>query len=606
MITKSKSYYLGLFKEMIEEDKDRDNDFLQYDKMYHFDWQLPSGYERLEWIGKYVSPVAHDTVNVTVKTLGINEPHIHYFPLLPNEATREWANQVEEVLKWNLYLASKRKRGNMIADIVRNACMYDMAAIQVIDIDHQIASIKKAGGDSKRFEAMRRYSRFLLNVYNPSLVHFRYSNIMLESVLLAQVKSAFEIYKEFGQAAEKLRQDAESDEEQTQYKLYDYIDDTNRVVIACPYHGGVADSEKDAVLIVPPQEHQLKFIPWAISCGGSDSELEYRDRFHGILYPLLRGQLWEFLNRAESLIHSRAVADAGRPDIAEIGNVPLSSRQTIIDRDDPFGILQVTPGDTITGMPTGSTIPAMQEEEARLRTDITATTGTQSLQLIGVPEGTAYATLSLLLQNAAGNIELYKTTAERAIEDMLRLMLLWSHYRDVPLEGLGKNWKNKNNYGEQYIIDPREIDPYRIYIKVELRKNLPIDQLQRINTVTMAVQALGLSQEDGLEMCGIDDPIMTMNKRRFEILQENEIQLYIKSKNAELEAEIAQAQASAQMQLQALQGQQNAPGAMNYMISGQGFNPAQGGAPPAMANPNMTKEMQTGITRGGYEGEGVA
>ena len=36
-------------------------------------------------------------------------------------------------------------------------------------------------------------------------------------------------------------------------------------------------------------------------------------------------------------------------------------------------------------------------------------------------------------------------------------------------------------------------------------------------------------------------------------------------------------------------------------VGGPGFDPNQGGIPPAMANPKATREMQTGQTRTGEE-----
>jgi hypothetical protein len=243
----------------------------------------------------------------------------------------------------------------------------------------------------------------------------------------------------------------------------------------------------------------------------------------------------------------------------------------------------------------------MLEAEQRLKTDTATTTGTQSLQLLGVAPGTAYATLSLLMQNAAGNIDPYRQTAEDHLEGINRLMLLWSHYRDVPLEGLGKNWKSKD-YGMFYSIDPKEINPFRIYMKVELRQNLPTDMMQRVNTVTMGIQTMGLSKETGMEMCGIDDPLREMNLSVIEKMKDHKLQMYFAEEEAALQAKIQQDQAVTQMQMQALKGQQNPPGEPNPMVSGQQFNPAEGGTPPAMANPNATMEMQTGMTRGGTEG----
>jgi hypothetical protein len=118
-----------------------------------------------------------------------------------------------------------------------------------------------------------------------------------------------------------------------------------------------------------------------------------------------------------------------------------------------------------------------------------------------------------------------------------------------------------------------------------------------------------MSRERGLEEAGVSDPQTEMKQAMYEAIMQNELQIALQTAQAKAQLQIQmlamqmqQAQQQAMMMQQQGGGQQlpneppppGIPGA-----EGQGFNPAMGGQPPAMMQPEATREMQTGRARGG-------
>jgi hypothetical protein len=131
----------------------------------------------------------------------------------------------------------------------------------------------------------------------------------------------------------------------------------------------------------------------------------------------------------------------------------------------------------------------------------------------------------------------------------------------------------------------------------------------------MAVERLGVSQEQVLEELGYADPAQIQKEKFMEdlltALKNAEVQRVLGSVQLEIQGKQMQMQAALQQQMQPPQGppgqqggstpqqqpQPNAPQVAPEQLQGKGFNPEQGGSPSQTFAPDMTKEGQTGQPR---------
>jgi hypothetical protein len=171
-----------------------------------------------------------------------------------------------------------------------------------------------------------------------------------------------------------------------------------------------------------------------------------------------------------------------------------------------------------------------------------------------------------------------------------------AHYTKNNIVGYGKG---KADLGQEYVIKWDEINPEKIYLSVELKPDVPLDRMQKANTAMMMVQAGIYSKERAMEDMGITDPESVMKEVTFDQLFQaqiaNIIQLQQQQTQMALQQEQIAAQQEQQLAMETLQNEMaGAPG-------GNGFNPAEGGLPPAEAAPGATREGVTGLDRLGNE-----
>lgn len=604
---KSLEYYRKYAKLLVDKDVDRDRDYIKYDKQYHCDWSLPADLAAITWVRKSTNTEIHDAINAGTRTLSALEPKITFQPYVANEKNKERANQVERVLAWQLWCANRRRQAPIQRDFMKSAMLYDEICAQVIDIEWQIKQAEAIGLSVNWLKAAKRYSRFMVNTYNPRFVHTRYSNVMPEVVLLAHIKSAADVVSEFGEKAKSLFALARDDSEIKHVALFDLWDLETRVVWAVEAPHGVMDgnsfdSKSGLYVIQEPEEHGLPFLPWVCRVGGSTMEVEEERKRHPIGYSTLKSGQWETLNILLSLSDSKTIAMHGQATIAEEGPMPATS--TNVDYDDPMMPMKVTPGNTVKQLSPAQIDPKVFDMKNDYRSQIRKSTVAGVLQNPETTPGEAFASINLRTQIATGALIPYKELAEYSLADVLERFMLWVHYTDKPLTGFGREGKYN---GEEYVINADEIDPESLYLKVQLMPDTPTDKIGKINAASIAVQTLGMSKEFGLEEIGITDPQQEMEKAKFEELVQFETDLYKQEKMAMMQMQIQQMQMEMQMMAQqqtqqqamlqnsqGMMGPQGVPGA-----EGQGFNPAAGGMPPAQMMPEATREMQGGYDRTG-------
>jgi hypothetical protein len=581
-------YYKDYADKMVENDVDRDRAFLAYKKMYHCDYDLPSELSKIAWIHKVISTDPHDAISAGTRVLSSLAPKPKVTPLAPDEDNKERANEIERNLSWQLKSANRRRPAPVEADMVQSALTYSAVAAMVVDLDWQIKQIDAMGKDVKRWEIARRYGRFKVNTYCPLDVHVRYSDMMPEAVLLRQTRSAQSVLDEWSAGNQKLKKLAKDFKDVT----YNYLMDYDDVVIWCTSRDGGDDE-----MVIMREKHDLDFLPWVAMMGGSTLESKPEHQYHALLYSVYQSGQWDTQNSVETLLVSEAISHAASPMYIEEG---ASVETTEVNAMEPYKIAKVPPGNTLKPAAPNNIDTALHTIADRIGGRIDKSTVSRILQNADVPAGTAFATLNLATQTAVGALKPYKELAEQALSEMFMLMMLWSKHTGEPLEAYGMG---KKDLGMNYSIDAKTISPKNLYIDVELTPDVPTDRQQRGNTAVMLNKAGMLSKESGMDDMGVDDPPMEREQIAQEQLDEMEVGLIIEERKAELQLAMQEQQMEAQAAMEQQQNEAQAAAEQQAILQGggQGFNPSGGGLPPAIVNPNRTREQVTGQDRQGRE-----
>src|SRR3990172_5064575 len=93
---------------------------------------------------------------------------------------------------------------------------------------------------------------------------------------------------------------------------------------------------------------------------------------------------------------------------------------------------------------------------------------------------------NLRLRQALGKLSPLKILAERGLTSAYRLFLLWAKASNTPIDGYGPDGKLKR-------IEPKDIDPRRLYLDAFLKPDVPIERQEEMLPAIEAANALGSS-----------------------------------------------------------------------------------------------------------------
>jgi len=596
MPDKDFSYYRSLAQIMLDNDQERNEKMLDYDDMYHVKFDLPEEVNDIPWMRAVPDTGAADSIDAGIRVLSATKPKITMTPLAPNEATRREANDRERNLSWQLSALNRRRSRSVQADMAESALRYAAVAAVVIDLDWQIKRAKERGRDTSSMEMARRYSRFVVNVYNPKNVHVRRSIYGNEAVLLATKRKAIDVVAEWSHMAEDLQGLVDNDDSVTYY----YMMDLKNTVVWCEpeINTGEDVQGQGFYVIEEPRAHDLPFLPWVAMMGGSNLEDEEEKKYRPTLYALGASKNWDTHNLIRSINVSERIALAASPRYKEEGP---GQGITEMDFTDPARIAKVTTGNTLDSLPTPAPDLALSDLDDRLATEAERSTVSRILQGGSLPSGTAFATLNLQTQTALGALKPPQELTEKSLAEMFTIMLLWVWHTKNNLHAYGT--LKRNDAGTEYIIKADELEPDAMYLEVEISTDQPTDRIQRANTAALATQ-FGYSKVSALEDMGVTDPEAELDRWYDERLFENEFNLLLQRRQQEVMLELQQMQQQLQaMQAQVMQqqqAQQEAQQAALQASAGGAFNPAEGGITPNMAQPGMMEyESATGNSRGG-------
>ena len=603
---KSISYYTKRVSKFIERDRPLRAMQEAMERMAHLQYELPKGLDSLEWMRTVRTTAPYDFIRAGSRALhGLSQrPVIDPISVLKaveggpqSDVARAKANEWETALRWQFDKAVERA-AMLREDIPRSALMYDEIVGQVIHLPSQIKAIEKLGGNANRQKAALSYGQFAIDLHNPKDVHVNYSKYMAEEIVSVQIVGPQEIVDFWNNPALKAKIDAEEAEEF--YVLVDYMSYDSRAVFCYPgkqIEPMVKASEEGSKEIIPilVEENDYPFMPWFAAVGGSVLETQPDRQRFPLLYGIWRSEQWVTANIAASLAIGETIAEAARPDFIATGANP---EDITADTGEPFGIMQVPPGMQVVPTQQRTIDPALREAWDRFVSDMGTTLPRILVTAEAMPDE-PFAGYNMRLRQALASILPYKHLAERATAQIYEKMLLWCHYSGTPIKGYHED--------RLYQIEPEEIDPSALYLTVSLEPDVAIDQQQRTNTAVMQARELNRPMRDILAEMGVTDPETAMGDWSREQLYKAELQGILQMIQMETSGQIQQmAQQLAQQMMQQQQEQQMAMqqgpgGSAGAPSGGLGFDPNQGGAPPAQANPGATREMQSGMTRTGEE-----
>ncbi len=600
-----------IIKDMVAEDKERDQMFEGIDDMFRSHWELPKQMKIRQWIRKITSTDPHDQIRSATRLLSNLKETIRFNPYSDAVEDREKANLIEKALKWNYVNASKRRRSSIRRDIVMSAIKYDavFAQTEYLPYQYKITEMEK-----DRKDQIDLFGPFAVNVHNPRKCHARFSNYMPEEAVVIYKQKKKDIMDHWGKLADKLKSNKKIDD-YDELIVADYINRERRGVFC--YENDIMD---DTYTIIDPStdksKHGLPFFPWICPVGGTTLEDEPKDQYIPLLYAAYNAKQFITQNIIETLAMSQAIAksDSNKLQIGGPG-----ADDVYVDYTEPSQNIITPPGVTIQPIQQSPLDRQLLELAQFFQNALDKSGVSRMLQGGNLAAGTSFATYNLVSQASLSAITPYKELAELAISDMLTQFLQWCHFRGEKLEGYGMEEGRYGDIGKKYTITPEDYKPEDICIEVELNPDLPTDKNQRLNGAVMAVERLGASRAEVQEQLGWTDP-EKMEKEKFQemlldAMRNAEVAKIVGAAQNQVQAEMLQIQTSiqqqAQQQMQAQMPPPQAPSGPNAQqmpapgapqglpdqLGGEGFNPNEGGSPAQTFAPEATFEGQTGEER---------
>jgi hypothetical protein len=246
-----------------------------------------------------------------------------------------------------------------------------------------------------------------------------------------------------------------------------------------------------------------------------------------------------------------------------------------VDYGEPGRVVHVPPGHTLDALTPPGLDQSLAHIAQRVGDRIGKSTVPRVLQTGDFPASTAFATLNLATQSGIKALAPYKELAEDSLSEVFTLMLNWLQHSEQPLQAVD----NRRGRGESIRVDAKDLRD--LVVDVELTADVPTDRMARINAASMAVRDLGYSRERALEQIGETDAREVMRQAAAEELE-----------RVELEIEKQRMMAIAGKQLGKDEKGEGIKENTETGVDGEGFNPARGGLPAVMANPDAVTDAK--------------
>lgn len=626
--TPDAEWFIGRANYLASKNEDRNKKYDKIDNMVNMRWDMPDQLDR-DWIFKQVTTFFAQAITAAVRILADIKPKITITPA--GDLTQATVDGWERALRWFLHSASRRRPATIIKDIAESAVRYSEVAMQVIFVPEQIKSVEAAGGNAQRYKAIQRRGPFIVRAYHPSQVHARFSDAGPEEVAVIAKMDPHDIVDLWGEKANEIKEWVQENEGQEDLSLvyYDYTSYDWRFVMAAEGEARADDyiPTGKMFILVEPTKWKWPFLPWVLRYQGTTMEDRSDDQRRTLLDDAVKSEAFETMNRVKTLRYSEMIRYAGAPK-----KFFQSDKRTTpgITGEGADLTLHIEEEEAIGDMQPPLPDPGMAQLDSELRVDAMRSTLSEILFGGDIPAGTAYSTINLVTHSALNVLKDSRQLSQDSVSDLSELFLLWAHYTQTDLSGYGMD---KEDRGVEYLIYWKDIDPDNLYIDTDLSADLPTDRQSRILAANQAITSGLMSKLTARDEMGLVDGKMEekriVKENLFETLYGVELE-NLRYRNSQefmdqIKAEVA-------MEIQAALAQQGGAGGggeapppdqgMGGDVAGglpappgpgQGGGAATpdtmippgaggpGGPPFSEFQPDATRELQTGQTRGDEE-----
>lgn len=582
------SYYAAAAREAIENDNERDAMYQKIHEASRSIFENPPELKALPWIQerKFVTTAPADALNAAIRTFASRLPQIEIQPLSDAPEEYERTEQMEELMKWEFTRMNMVGKKSPHWKIVEYAMKYCAVAIETSYLPHVYAAKRS----DPRVKDILRSRNFRWTVHDPSNVHVRESDDILECVVNCDALTLQQLIERFGEdnpgIQEILRKFKKKDAKalnQTTFSLYDYTDWNARVTWVTENDGSLVVNRDPADGIeLRRKERKVSFLPWV-----------FVDNQEPILRQMVEADLWNNVNILRTMQFSKAVDMAAHPEYW-IQTPDGTLRGVHIDNTNPNQPIVTSPGTNINQLRPPMIDPQMAQMTANAEQEVFRTTVAQILASVEKYAGTQnFSVVNAMLSAAVAQLNLAQMCAERAETLAMVQNFRWIEETDIPMVGFRQYTKGEGKEkGKEISIKKGDFDIEYLYLSVKLNPSTIMDKQTEINNAINKVERLGMSRQMAWDELGMENFELSQSQSAEEQL----LLAHIQSKQKEILMR-PDLQAQAAQQAMAAKAQQ---GAEQTQFAGQqGMDTRGGGAPAAM--PGQGREQLTGQAASGQE-----
>lgn len=586
-MVKSLDYYIGSAREAIKKDDGRDELF---DKIYKASRSIfinPPELRALPWIQerKFVTTAPADALNAAIRTFASRMPRIEIQPLSDDPAEYDRTEQHEELMKWEFERMNRLGAKSPHWKIVEYAMKYCAVAIETSYLPFVYQGKEK----NPRIKEILQSKNFKWNVHDPSTVHVRESEELLESVVVCKTMTAQQLIDKFGldhYGMDEILKDIKLNDAKalntTYFSFYDFIDWDARVQWASRNGGEYIDRDVPANGIeLMRKERTTSFLPWV-----------YVDNEEPLLRQMVDAGLWENVNILRTMQFSKAVDMAAHPEYW-IQTPDGTLRNVNIDNTNPNQPLVSGPGVQVNKLQPPSIDPQLAAMTGEAEQEVFRTTVAQILASVEKYAGTQnFSVVNAMLNAAVAQLALAQMAAERAETLALLQNFRWIEETEIPMVGFRRYTKGEGaKRGQEISIKKGDFDTRYLYLSVKLNPATVMDKQTEINNAINKVERLGMSKKMAWDELNLENYELSES-------QVSEEMLYMSHVQAKAKEIMMQPDMQAQMAQMAMSQAQQ--GASRTQFTGQQGMDTRGGGAVA-ARPGQGREQLTGQSASGQE-----
>lgn len=588
-------------QDRVEEDEDNQKLFAAYDAMDNMDWELPAPMVK-DWVRKRVSTDPHDALKTMANIFDTYNPKWEILPL--GEADMDRAERLTAWLEYHMAKANQAGERSPFRKALHNAGKFNRVILEVDYLPYWLP--KDRNKWSKEQKANALHGPFCVTAHDPRCIYYEIGKYGLKWVANVTNMDAqdiidhWSIYESDSDEGKQIKRGlakvkATYEDADCDFIYLDYTSNTRRVVAVFKTNSETIDdfcevNAEDAITILDT-ENKLGFIPFAVATGDSDP----------LLHSMHIGGTWENQNLIDTIVDSSVLRRAFFPLLQHSSP---TGKDLDINYDGTQDVVELGMGEQV-----GTLVPPPIDTGLQQLAQINAgrmgqTAGIRNLGLQDIAGNVQFSTVQAQIQLQLTALQPYKRTAEKALAEAGLIAFRWLDVADTTEVAYRTKPKSEAQVkGEAIAVNADQFDPDVMQVTCELLSAAPTDKQAMVNMITTLKQAgAQISWGEGLERLGFGNKEILKQDWLKEQMENLALSFYGKQKDAELQLQMAQAQQAMAQQQQEMMAMQQPPmppeqsGAManpntqDPMMQGGMMNdPNQGGMPPIMEAPGMTR-----------------